>query len=240
VQFRQPLVRGRFIAREKRFIVHVQLDDGGRVTAHTNNTGSMKSCLAPDYAVWLSPAANPARRLKWSLEIVEVPAPPDPACPVLVGVNTALANRLAAEALTAGLIPPLAGFATMTAEVPYGSRGSRADFLLQGDRDRIWVEVKNVSLVEDGRARFPDAPTVRGQKHLHELMEVVAAGDRAALILCSQRRDARLVSPADDIDPEYGRLLRLAEACGVEIFGLRALVTKSGVEPESLIPLAVD
>ena len=238
MEYPYPLVRGRFLAREKRFFVHVRLDDGSRVTAHTNNTGSMRGCLLPDAPVWLSPARNPARKLPWTLEIVAVPATIGTGV-VLVGVNTILTNRLAAEAITGGLIPGLAGFPDLRAEVPYGSRGSRADFLLEDGNRRVWVEVKNVSLVEEGHARFPDAVTLRGQKHLRELMDIVATGDRAALILCSQRGDARTIGPADDIDPVYGRLLRQAAGTGVEIYGFRAAVTTTSLAPEQLLPLVL-
>ncbi len=240
MDFPRPLVRGRFLARRKRFFVDVELDDGRHVTAHTNNTGSMKGCLFAGGGVWLSPADNPARKLAWTLEIVEVPSGASGDTTVLVGVNTILANRLAAAALTGGMIPHLAGFDDLKAEVRYGTRGSRIDFLLQGGCGRTWVEVKNVSLVNDGRARFPDAPTLRGRKHLLELMDILTTGDGAALILCSQRRDARTVGPADDIDPEYGRLLRQARTAGVTIVGLRAAVTTTGVTPEAIIPLDLD
>ncbi len=237
MEFPAPLVRGRFLRREKRFFIHARLDDGTDVVAHTNNTGSMRGCLAEGARLWLSPAANPARKLKWSLEIVEVAAKDKQGhdIQVLVGVNTILANRLVAEAITGGLIPALAGFDSLRTEVRYGSRGSRVDILLVTGDQRIWVEVKNVSLVENGHARFPDAPTERGRKHLLELEEMVAAGDRAALVFCCQRADAVTVGPADDIDPEYGRLLRQVASGGVEIFGLSACVRPQGITMERLV-----
>ena len=237
MDFPAPLVRGRFQRREKRFFIHARLDDGTDVVAHTNNTGSMRGCLTPGARLWLSPAANPARKLKWSLEIVEVAARDVQGrdIQVLVGVNTILANRLVAEAITTGLIPALAEFDTLVTEVRYGSRGSRVDILLTTGRDRVWVEVKNVSLVEDGHARFPDSPTERGRKHLLELGEMVTAGDRAALVFCCQRPDALTVGAADDIDPEYGRLLRQAAAAGVEIFGVGTRVESRAISPERVV-----
>lgn len=237
MNFPAPLVRGRFLRREKRFFIHARLDDGTDVVAHTNNTGSMRGCLTAGARVWLSPAANPARKLKWSLEIVEVAARDVQGrnIQVLVGVNTILANRLVAEAITTGLIPALAGFDTLRTEIRYGSRGSRVDILLTTGRDRVWVEVKNVSLVEDGHARFPDSPTERGRKHLLELQEMVTVGDRAALVFCCQRPDAITVGPADDIDPEYGRLLRQAAAAGVEIFGVGTRVESRAISPERVV-----
>ena len=239
MEFPSPLVSGRFVRREKRFFIHAVLDDGREVVAHTNNTGRMTGCLAPGARVWLSPAANPARKLKWSLEIVETESVDHRGngIRVMVGVNTALANKLVAEAIFAGLIPELAAFTTLRTEVPYGSRKSRIDLLLERGDDRIWVEVKNVSLVENGHARFPDAPTDRGRKHLRELEEMVATGDRSALVFCIQRSDAVSVGPADDIDPEYGRLLRQVVALGVQVFGVRATATPTRISPEDLVPV---
>ncbi len=241
MEFPVPLVGGRFLRREKRFFIHAKLEDGRQVVAHTNNTGRMKGCLEEGARVWLSRAVNPARKLRWSLEIVEASA-----CDVqgrdlqvMVGVNTILANQLTAEAITSGLIPGLAGFGSLRREVRYGSRGSRVDLLLSSGDTRVWVEVKNVSLVENGHARFPDAPTERGRKHLLELEEMVIAGDRAALVFCCQRSDAVTVGPADDIDPEYGRLLRRVATAGVEIFGVGTRTNPKSIIPERLIPVVI-
>jgi sugar fermentation stimulation protein A len=236
LEFTAPLVAGRFLQREKRFLIHVALDGGERVVAHTNNTGSMRGCLAPDVPVWLSRADNPRRKLAWTLEIVRAPAPGAP----LVGVNTQLANRLVHEALAAGLIPSLAGAAEIRSEVAYDDGGSRADFLVTGTGGaRTWVEVKNVSLVEQGHALFPDAPTERGRKHLRALMRAVGTGDRAALVFCIQRGDARDVGPADAIDPAYGRLLRRAAAAGIDVYGLRNGVDLAAIAPEKLVPVVL-
>lgn len=239
MDFPAPLVCGRFLRREKRFFIYAQRDDGTDLVAHTNNTGSMRGCLAENARVWLSPAANPDRKLKWTLEIVEAEAIDESGkmIQVMVGVNTILANRLATEAISAGLIPSLAGFDSLRTEVKYGSRNSRIDIHLASGEKRVWVEVKNVSLVEGGHARFPDAPTERGRKHLLELEEMVAAGDRAALVFCIQRGDALTVGPADDIDPEYGRLLRRVALAGVEIYAVGMKVGSKSIIPHRLIPV---
>jgi len=239
--FPVPLLVARFKRREKRFTIHGLLlnetgAEMGDVAAHTNNTGSMRGCLFPDGRMWLSPAANPARKLKYTLEIVET------ANKVLVGVNTSQANTLIGESIKDGSITNLAGFASVRSEVKYGSRNSRIDFLLENDTgqnnsNRVWVEVKNVSLVEAGHARFPDSPTERGRKHLLELQEMVLSGDRAALVFCIQRGDANTVGPADDIDPEYGKLLREVMAAGVEVYGVRMKVSPTGIMFDQLIPV---
>lgn len=242
MDFPFPLVSGRFVRREKRFFIYAVLDDGREVVAHTNNTGRMTGCLSEGARVWLSPAQNPDRKLKWTLEIVEAAAR-DAAgndFEVAVGVNTALANNLVVEAIEGGLIPELAGFDTLRSEVRYGSRNSRVDIMLENEGDRIWVEVKNVSLVDNGHARFPDAPTERGRKHLLELQEMAVTGDQAALVFCIQRGDAISVGPADDIDPEYGRLVRQAQASGVKIIGVSARVKTTGITLQNIIPVDLE
>jgi len=221
VRFPEPLVRGTLIEREKRFLVHVLLDDGREVVAHTNNTGTMLGCNTPGSPVWLSPADSPTRKLKWTYELIEADG-------VLVGINTTVPNRLAQEGVEDGTIAELQGYDRIRREVRYGT-GSRIDLLLERGPDdipeRCWVEVKNVTLVEGGTALFPDAVTERGRKHLHELAVRVAAGDRAVMLYVVQRADAHAFTPADDIDPAYGAALREAAAAGVEAICYRADVT---------------
>lgn len=132
----------------------------------------------------------------------------------------------------------LQGYATIRPEVPYGGH-SRIDLLLEGPGGRCFVEVKNVTLVENGRALFPDAVTTRGQKHLQELMRVVREGDRGVIFFTVQRGDGNSVSPADAIDPEYGRLLRLAMESGVEALAYRALVTPQEIRLMERLPVFV-
>ncbi len=240
--FPNPLTKARFLKREKRFLIHAELPDGTQTIAHTNNTGSMRGLLAPNAEIWLSPANNPARKLSWTLELVRTVENRETGVKggVLVGVNTIAANHLAREALENHLLPLLETGATVRPEVKYGTQKSRIDFLLTGAMgSQCWVEVKNVSLVENSHARFPDSPTERGRKHLQELEAMVQTGDRAVLIFCIQRDDALTVGPADDIDAEYGRLLRRVMATGVEVFGLRCETSPQGIRPYKIIPLVV-
>ncbi|MDD5295340.1 MAG: DNA/RNA nuclease SfsA [Rhodocyclaceae bacterium] len=227
MEFSSPLTEGRLLRRYKRFLADVELGDGSVVTAHCANTGSMLGCAEPGSRVWLSLSQNPKRKLAWTWELVEVAGFP-------VGIHTGRSNALAREAIEAGLVPELAGYPRIRAEVPYGGadgKRSRIDLLLEADhRPPCWVEVKNVTAaVADGIALFPDAVTLRGQKHLVEMMDRVAAGERAALFFCVQRDDVREVRPADGIDPEYGRLLRGALAAGVECCALAAAPTPQGI-----------
>lgn len=240
--FPTPLTRTRFLKREKRFLIHAEFPDGTAVIAHTNNTGSMRGLLAQDAEMWLSPATNPKRKLKWTLELVRTKEDLSTGVKggVLVGVNTIMANHLVREALEKGLLPCMTANSSIRPEVKYGAHNSRIDFLItETDQSRCWLEVKNVSLVENSHARFPDSPTERGRKHLLELEAMVAAGDRAALVFCIQREDALTVGPADDIDPEYGQLLRQVIKSGVEVYGLMCEVTPEAILPYKTIPIVV-
>ena len=226
-----PLARGRLIRRYQRFLADVDLD-GTAVTAHCPNTGSMLGCAEPGSRVWLSRAENPSRKLPWTWEMVEAGG-------TLVGINTGRANALVREAIESGAVPPLAGYETLRPEVRYGRESSRADFLLSGGpRMPCYVEVKNVTAaVTQGVALFPDAVSMRGTRHLRELMAAVRAGHRAALVFCVQRGDVEEVRPADDIDPEYGRTLRRALEAGVEALALRARVSVTEIRLDVPIPV---
>jgi len=244
MQFPLPLVPGTLILREKRFLTHVRLDDGRTIIAHTNNTGAMKGCSTPGSRVWLSPADNPKRKLKWTWEIVEVADSPASAETVLAGINTALPNKLVHEAIIAGLVPSLRGYDRVRTEVKYGSERSRIDLLLERDVDggieRCWVEVKNVTLVRPGgRGAFPDAVTERGRKHLRELGEMAKAGDRAVLFWTVQRADIHSVESADEIDPAYGDELRRAVKLGVEVMAWQADVSPEGIALVQELPVVV-
>ncbi len=239
MRFPAPLISGTLLLREKRFLAHVRLDDGRTVVAHTNNTGAMRGCSTPGSRVWLSPADNPQRKLKWTWELISIADSPASPTPVLAGINTILPNRLAAEALRDERIAPLAGYDRVRTEVRYGTEKSRIDVLLErGEHERCWVEVKNVTLVDaDGRGSFPDSPSERGRKHLRELGAMAEAGDRAAVLFVVQRADIVSVEPADAVDPEYGAELRRVAALGVEVLAWQADVTVQGVTLERELPV---
>jgi sugar fermentation stimulation protein A len=164
--------------------------------------------------VWLSPAHNPKRKLRYTWELIEVGG-------ALVGINTGHPNGLVADALGAGAIAELTGYASLRREVPYG-RNSRIDLLLEdADRPPCYVEVKNVTMRRGGGpddpAEFPDSVTVRGTKHLGELADRVEAGERAVMLYLVQRDDCHRLTFARDIDPAYGEALDRAMAVGVEV-----------------------
>ena len=254
-----PLTPGRLIKRYKRFLADVLLEDGQVITAHTANTGRMLGCSEPGRPVWLSRHDRPGRKHPFSLEMIEMPTAPQwdrtptlrPRCPgdsaelglnscptVLVGVNTMVPNRLAAAAAEAGLLMEVAGPATVEREVTVGH--SRLDLRLTDGRARqIMVEVKNCTLAEEGVAYFPDAVTDRGAKHLDELAALSRNGIRAAILILVQRGDADKFSPADHIDPEWGRRLRSAVAEGVEIWPYRANLSLESITLGPALPVAL-
>ncbi|CAA7616916.1 DNA/RNA nuclease SfsA [Magnetospirillum sp. UT-4] len=230
--FPSPLVRGRLIRRYKRFMADVEMEDGTVVTAHLANSGAMTGTSDPGIEVWLSPAANPERKLKWSWELCRIDGH-------LVGVNTAHPNALAAEAIAAGTIPELAGYATIRREVKYG-RNSRIDLLLEApDRPTCYVEVKNVHLKRGDWAEFPDAVTARGAKHLLELRDMVAAGSRAVMLYLVQREDCTGFRPAADVDPAYARGLAEAVADGVETICYSCRLSLDGIIVMNPMPIDI-
>ncbi len=217
MRFPDPLLRGVLIRRYKRFLADVILPDGTAVTAHCPNPGSMMGLVAPDSEVWLSPARNPERKLRYTLELVRVA---DGVGESLVAVNTGLANNLAEEAIGGGRIKALAGYHSIRREVRYG-QNSRIDLLLEADgRPPCYVEIKNVTLKRDqalpGVAEFPDAVTKRGAKHLRELQDMAAQGARAVMLYIVARQDCARFAVAEDIDPDYAAALAKATASGVE------------------------
>ena len=207
--FANPLVRGTLVRRYKRFLSDVTLDSGGQVVAHVANSGAMSGLSDPGLEVWLSPATNPARKLAWSWELARVDGG-------LVGINTMHPNAIVAEAVAGQSIPELSGYKDLRREVPYG-RNSRIDLLLESPgRPTCYVEVKNVHLKRGEAACFPDAVTARGTKHLAELTERVAAGERAVMVFLVQREDCAYFTLAEDIDPTYAKALSRAIKAGVE------------------------
>jgi sugar fermentation stimulation protein A len=226
-----PLIPGTLVRRYKRFLADIILEDGTAVTVHCPNSGSMKGCSAPGSRVYISRSSNPARKYPFTWELVESDG-------FWAGINTSLPNRLAHEAIENCTIKELLGYEAIRPEVPYGEH-SRIDLLLESPASRCFVEVKNVTLVENGLALFPDAVTTRGQKHLNELIRVVREGDRAVIFFTVQRGDGLCVAPADSIDPEYGRLLRLAIKNGVEALAYRALVTPQEIVLTERLPVDV-
>lgn len=233
MKFPEPLVEGRLIRRYKRFLADVRLADGSEVTAHCPNTGSMLGCQPENARVWLSRSDNPKRKLQYTWELVEA-APGHLAC-----VNTARPNGQAREAVEADCVAELSGYSQCRAEVKYGTEKSRIDLLLSGHPSEpdAWVEVKNVTLAENGQGFFPDAVTERGQKHLRELMAQVGKGERGVLFFVVNHTGIETVRPADHIDARYGQLLREACDAGVEVIAYRANLASMNGDPSGQLTL---
>ena len=235
MNFPTPLLRGTLIQRYKRFLADVRLDDGSVVTATCPNTGSMIGLRHPGQTVWLSTSDSPTRKYRHMWEMVEHDLGKGPR---LVGVNTSHPNRIVAEAIAAGKIKPLAGYATLERERKYG-KNSRIDILLTDPaKGTAYVEIKNVHMSRKaGRAEFPDSITERGVKHLVELSDMVRAGHRAVMIFLIQRSDVTAFSLARDVDKNYGDAFDLAQAAGVEMMALRCHLTVEGIDVDKPVPI---
>ncbi|HNX49174.1 MAG TPA: DNA/RNA nuclease SfsA [Thermoanaerobaculaceae bacterium] len=219
--------------RYKRFLADVELPGGEVVVAHVPNPGAMRGCAAPGSPCLLSPAPAAHRTLAWTLEVVV-----DGGIPV--GVNTGRANGLVAEALRSGVlaVPGLAPGWQTRREVRLGAH-SRADFCLEDGGTPYWVEVKSVSWAVDGVARFPDAVTARGARHMAELAARAELGDRAAVVFLVQRGDARVVQAASEIDAAYARALAAARAAGVLALAVQVAIGSHALVPWRVVPVQV-
>jgi sugar fermentation stimulation protein A len=225
-------LEGRLIRRYKRFLADIELEDGSQRTVHCPNPGSMLGTRKPGSRVRCSTSDDPKRKLRHTLEMIRVGR-------IWVGLHAAKANAVAARALEAGAYSPFRGYAQIDREVPV-EEGSRFDFRLSDHPDHAsccWIEVKSVTLCSNRHARFPDAVTTRGRRHLMHLIDRRRAGERAALLYIVQRGDADRVSPANDIDPGYGEALREAAAAGVEIHALGARVVADKIVLERVLPV---
>jgi sugar fermentation stimulation protein A len=230
MQFPQPLARGVLIRRYKRFLADVVLDDGTALTAHCPNPGAMIGLNTPGLVAWLSKSPDPKRKLSHTLELVEVGG-------ALVGINTMHPNTIAAEAITEGLIPELAGYPTLRREVKYGEN-SRVDLVLEAPgRPACFVEVKNCHLLRAGRlAEFPDSVTTRGLKHLGDLSREVRGGARAVMLFVIQRTDCDAFAAAADLDGAYAAGLDAAAQAGVEVLCYDCDISHSHIRLNRRLP----
>ncbi len=221
------LLQGTFVQRDNRFRVQVELNDT-IITAHLANPGRLCELLVPGREVWLKPAHAPNRRTGYDLTLVAYESH-------YVSMDSQLPNRLVERALQRRQLPGFEDCPVVRREVRLGE--SRLDFKLEGKGVPCWIEVKSVTLVADKVARFPDAPTARGRRHLRELMSAATQGDRAAAIFVVQRADAVSFTPNDGTDPAFGEALRQASKAGVEVHALRCEVTPTAIRLRDTIPV---
>ncbi len=235
MKFSTPLQSATLIQRYKRFLADVRSDDGQQLTLHCPNTGAMTGCAEPGWRVYYSLSDNPKRKYPGTWEWVEN----DQGHTIMV--NTGRTNALAEEAFNLRLIPELAKYHNIRREVRYGSENSRIDLLLQQDGlPDCYIEVKNATLLgEHGLGYFPDAVTLRGQKHLRELMAMVAQGHRAAIVFMVSHSGIKQVCPAAHIDPNYAALCQQAAAAGVEFYALAAHADTKQIQLVGMIDVLI-
>jgi sugar fermentation stimulation protein A len=225
-----PLVPGRFVRRDNRFRVAVEVE-GKAVAAHLPNSGRLTELLTSGRPCWLAEFADALKRkTRFDLKLVEYAG-------VMVSVDARLPNSLFAEAVAAGRLRPFQGYDQVTREVRRGE--SRLDFGLGGPESTCLVEVKSVTLVEDGLARFPDAPTLRGARHLRELTVAANQGEHAAAVFIVQRPDAQRFAPYDQTDPAFGAALRQAASAGVGVYAWTCEVTVQAITIATQIPVGL-
>ncbi len=235
MRFEKPLSQGIFQKRYKRFFTDIEFE-GETITAHCPNTGSMMGLIDPGLPCLFSTTDDPKRKLKYTLQMVK-------AKNSWVGVNTALPNKLVTELFEKNPLPHWKKFDRLQAEVKINDK-SRIDLVLWNSKDhpniKKWnaknllaplhlIEVKNVTLAEEGVALFPDAVTTRGQKHLDELMVLVKKGFTCEMLYVIQRTDCKLFKAARKIDPDYAKKLHEAKEMGVRITPLPCSMTKKDV-----------
>jgi sugar fermentation stimulation protein A len=229
MQFNQKLQPGTLIRRYKRFLADIQLGNEEIITVHCPNSGSMLGCSAPGSPVLLSTSPNPKRKYSRTLEMVLSNR-------IWVGINTALTNHLVREALEARRIKEFSALDAIRPEIKT-SVNTRLDFLLEQQGKKIYLEVKNCSLAENGAAMFPDAITTRGTKHLQELAELRAQGHKAAVLFCVQRGDADHFRPAAHIDRVYADTLDEVAGAGVMVLAYQADVSPRGIAIARPLPV---
>lgn len=234
MQFTPALQPATLVQRYKRFLADVVTPEGVALTLHCPNTGAMTGCATPGDTVWYSTSPNIKRKYPHTWEITQT------AGGEYICVNTLRANQLVKEAISLDLIPELRGYNSLKTEVKYGAENSRIDFLLQAeDQPECYIEVKSVTLADRDNGYFPDAVTLRGQKHLRELISVAAAGKRAVLLFAVLHSAIGRFSPARHIDLKYAQLLNEAQKQGVEVLAYKAELSADNMTLRSSLPIVL-
>ena len=229
MKFNKTLIKGKLIKRYKRFFTDIKLSKEV-VIAHCPNTGSMKGLLDVGNKVFLSKNNDPKRKLKYTLEIIKVKKN-------LVGVNTHFANKIAYHGLSNNLIDELKNNDSIKPEV-FFNKETRFDFLIEKNKKKIFVEVKNVTLFRDEKiAEFPDAITSRGSKHLKTLIDAIKKGYKAYILFLVQIERVKNFKIAKDIDREYYNNYLLAKKAGVNFLAYRCKINSKEIKIEKKIKI---
>ena len=222
MKFKERLQQGNLIKRYKRFFVDIKYKNK-TITAHCPNSGSMLGLLDTGNKVWFSQSDNPKRKLKYTLQIIEVNNK-------MVGINTHLSNKIVLESLKEKKIKDLSNFNNIKTEVMF-SDNTRFDFLIYNNKSKCFLEVKNVTLVrEKNLAEFPDAITSRGTKHLKELIKAKKKGYKSYILYLIQREDCKFFKIAKDIDEEYKITYEKALKNGVNVLCYDCKLSIEGIK----------
>ena len=225
MKFGEKIVEGMFLERPNRYLARVEID-GKETWAHVPDPGRLPGLLLENRKIMLVYQPSEKRKTDYTLVLVKHGS-------TWVSVFPAFANSLVSNALIEETLPFLNGYSSFKSEVKAGN--SRFDFHLNFSKKEVYVEVKSVSLVEDGIGKFPDAPTKRGVKHVQELIEFSEKGYRAAVLFISQRQDTQSITCNDTIDPIFGKWLRKAKNKGVELYGMNCKVTPTTISLNKMI-----
>lgn len=224
------VIRGQFCSRPNRFLAVVRIG-GQEEIVHVKNTGRCRELLIPECTVYLSRSDNPNRKTKYDLIAVEKQREGKP--PLLINLDSQIPNAAAAEWLETGSL--FSANAIFRREVTHGS--SRFDFSIMDGNIQSFLEVKGVTLEQDGIALFPDAPTLRGVKHLQELTACQQAEIPAYLLLVIQMKEIRAFRPNDAMHPQFGEALRRAAAAGVTLLARDCIVTPDSITIDAPVPI---
>ena len=229
MEFTKSLIKGKLIKRYKRFFVDVKINKE-IVTAHCPNTGSMKGLLEEGNEVFLFKHDDPKRKLKYGLEIIK-------ANKNLVGVNTHMANKIVKHGIQNNLIKELINCDSIQSEV-FFNKETRFDFLVEKNKQKIFVEVKNVTLLRNNDiAEFPDAVTSRGSKHLLTLIEAIKKGYKSYLIFLIQMQNINKFKIAKDIDEEYYKNFMIAKKAGVNFLAYQCMISSKEIKIDRKIDI---
>lgn len=230
MNYKQPLIQGKFLERLNRFAVRIQIADK-IILAHMANSGRLGELLIPGRTAYIAEARSDTRKTTHDFLLIASESGS------LVSVDASLPNVLFQESYFKRRLEPFLKYPDLDSEVTVGK--SRLDFVLTSKTESCYIEVKSITLVVDGIGRFPDAVTARGVKHLEELIEIRSQGHRAAVVFIVQRPDVEAVEPNDASDPVFGETFRQAIEHGVEAFAWRCDVSPGGVTLDEMIPIQV-
>lgn len=219
--------QAKFIDRPNRFIARVEIE-GRMETVHVRNTGRCREILTPGITVFLEDVDKPDRKTRYSLTSAYKGR-------CLINIDSQIPNPVVGEAIRSGLLDRFQPLTLLKAETVYGE--SRFDFFYETHTAKGFIEVKGVTLERDGLALFPDAPTERGTKHLHELIKTVAQGYRSYVLFLIQMKGVTCFSPNMVMDPDFANALKKAAIHGVEVLAYDSIITPDGINLSDPVPI---